>query len=315
MPRSLWLLVFTAVVLILQYVPPLDAILMILGASVWPIITVNLAFAGIVSEVASGTVPRLWLALPILYFGGNLVLASVSEYQFLHLMKEVEATNAGQSLPFAREDSLVIETRQPVVGPVPLALIETYDIPKVYEKDPSTKRPLYAWRIAADPLCKKLWKDQRDPKSNILTHGVVENGKLVSGMCAYRLTEAPSGRVLSLTVGKPTEHESFLLPYKKQVITIADNMGKSVELLYAEATPWFWLPMPVGGCFRGPGESKSRCFFEPLRIFTMPALGSVADTPALVAKALNLNRSPASRRRDEISSAGMLSDLRPSLSF
>ena len=315
MPRSLWLLVFTAVVLALQYVPPIDAILMILGASVWPIITVNLAFAGIVAEVSSKTVPRPWLVLPILYFGGNLVLASIGEYQFLQLMQEVEAANAHQSLTISREDSLIVDTSQLVLGSVPLALIETYDIPKVYEKDSSTKRPLYAWRIGAGSLCTKPWKDERDPKNDVLTLGFHEHGKLVSGMCAYRLTEVPSGRVLSLTVGKPTEHDSFLMPYKKQVIIIADNMGKSVELLYAEATPWFWLPMPVGGCFRGPGESKSRCFFEPLRVFTMPALGSVADTPALVAKALNLNRSPASRRRDEISSEGMRSDLRPSLSF
>ena len=49
MPKSMWLLAFTGVILVLQYIPPFDAILMILGASVWPIITVNLAFIGMVS--------------------------------------------------------------------------------------------------------------------------------------------------------------------------------------------------------------------------------------------------------------------------
>ncbi len=315
MPKSLWLLAFTGIVLILQYVPPFDAILMILGASVWPIITVNLAFVGMVSEAWSGVADRFWLIPPVLYFGGNLVLASVGEYQFLQLMKEVQAANENQSLSFSEEDSLVIDTRQPIAGPIPLTLIETFNISKVYERDASANKKLYVWRIGSGSVCDKPWKEPHDPKRSVLTLGFHENGKLVKGMCAYRLTETPSGRILNVTVSEPTEHESFIMPYKKQMVTIADNQGKSIRLLYAEATPWFWIPMPVGGCIRGPGESKSRCFFEPLRVFSMPALGSVPNSTALVAKALGLIWNPASRRREQISLDGTPTNLRPSLSF
>ncbi|NEI71217.1 hypothetical protein GR212_16690 [Rhizobium lusitanum] len=315
MTKSLWLFAFTWIVLVLQYVPIIGPILMILGASVWPILTINLAFASLAMEALTDRDYRVWLILPLLYFGGNFVLAGISEYKFLQLSREIQAKNANQAFAFSGSDALVVNTEAaPVLG-LPVSLVENFVVSKVYEKSESDDAPISAWKIGTDPLCSKLWADRSGNNLRIVPFGLLENGKLVAGMCMYRLVEKPAGRIVTLTVTEPIEHQSFLLPYKTQIITIADETGNAARLSYAEATPWTWIPMPIGGCFYGEGRHKPTCFFGPLRIFSMPALGAAKDATALVAKALDLEWKPASKRRREIGLQDMKSDMRPSVSF
>ena len=314
MTKPLWLFAFTWIVLVLQYVPVIGPILMFLGASVWPILTINVAFAWLAIEALADKEYRIWIILPLLYFGGNLVLAGASEYKFMQLSREIEAENANQSLAFSGSDSLVVDTRTSPAAGLPARLVQNFVVPKVYERSASADASINAWKIGADPLCAKLWTDRRnDP--GIIPFGLLENGKLVGGMCVYRFAEKPAGRIVTLTATDPIEHESFLLPYKTQVITITDNTGKKARLLYIEATPLTWIPMLVGGCFYGEGRHKPTCFFGPLRIFSMPALGSAKDATALVAKALNLEWKPASKRRGQVSLQEMNADMRPTVSF
>jgi len=315
MTKPLWLFAFTLIVLALQYVPIIGPILMFLGASVWPILTINAAFGGIVIEAFFDKEYRVWIILPLLYFGGNLILAGASEYKFLQLSREVQAENASQLLAFSGIDSLVIDTRSSPAAGLPAALVQNFVVPKVYEKPAYAGASINVWKVGADPLCGQLWTDKSRSNSHTTSYGLQENNKLVDGMCLYRFAEKPAGRIVTVTVTDPIEHESFLLPYKTQVITIADDTGRKARLLYTEATPLTWIPMLIGGCFYGEGRHKPTCFFGPLRIFSMPALGSAKDAAALVANALNLEWKPASKRRGEISLQDMNSDMRPSIAF
>ncbi|UVC06572.1 hypothetical protein IHQ71_14975 [Rhizobium sp. TH2] len=156
LPKSFWLFVFAAVVYALQNVPFLDAALMMLMAMFWRILTVNLAFIGIVIEAAAGKVNKAWIALPILYFGGNIVLATASHMEFSRLEREILAYNSGKSVTFALDDKLLIELTADT-NPVPHWLVSRYDIAAVYSRFGSKEdRPITATRVGAGELCKRL---------------------------------------------------------------------------------------------------------------------------------------------------------------
>lgn len=315
MTIPIWLFAVSWIVLALQYVPVIGPILMILGASVWPVITINLAFFGLAKAALFEKEYRAWIILPVLYFGGNIILAGVSEFRFLQLSHEIEAENAGQVFALSEVDALVVDTRTSTATGLPSALVRNFAVAKVYEQPNSTGADINAWKIGTDPLCSKLRTDRGGNAGHTISYELQENDKRVQGMCVYHFAENPTGRIATLTVTNPIEHESFFLPYKTQIITIADDTGKTARLRYAEATPLTWIPMLAGGCFYGEGRHAPTCFFGPLRIFSMPALGSAKDAATLVARALNLEWKPASRRRGEISLQDMNSDLRPSTSF
>ena len=304
MPRSLWFFAFTAVVYYLQYIPGIDVMLMILLASMWPIVTVNMGFAGIAIEAISGAVSRGWLCVPLAYFGGNLILAGASHYQFWQLERSIEAANATQSLPFPSEGTLVIDATRSAMGGIAEGLIGRFDIPLVYQISDSSQG-VFAWRMATGALCRA-----RDPGKGT-AFGYQEKRRLVAGMCTYRSKQTPPREAVKLIFSPPTTHESFLLPYEKHVLTITDGKHEPIELLYARARPLTWFPMPFGGCFRGPGDPKSACTFGPLRVFATP----IGDTAAMVATALKLTPSPASERRQKIEARASQAALRPALSF
>ncbi|EJZ17316.1 hypothetical protein [Rhizobium sp. Pop5] len=304
----MWFFVFTAVVYYLQHIPGIDAVLMILLASMWPIIAINLGFAGIAIEATSGTISRAWLCLPLLYFGGNLVLAGISHYQLWQLERRVEAANTVQSLPFPSGGALVVDSTQPGIGGLPEGLIGRYDIPVVYQISDAPKGA-FSWKITAGSLCQT-----RYPKNGAV-FGYLENHKLIHGMCTYRREEAPPRDAVKLAASAPIAHESFFLPYEEQRITITDGRDRSIELIYAQARPLTWFPMPFGGCFRGPGDAKSACIFEPLRVFVTPAIGPIGNTTDLVASTLNLTPSRASTRRQRIEAEAIPAVLRPALPF
>jgi len=307
MPQSLWLFVFTAVVYGLQNVPGPDGVLMVLLASMWPLVTVNAGFFLMAVEAVTGRVSMGWL-LPVgLYFGGNLVIAGLSHLQLSQFEQAVEQYNATRAIPFSPEtESLLIKT-QASFAPVPWSLLENYDIPVVLTQDLSTReKQITALRVGVDPLCKQLWRDQAAGKGNRRVFGYLDHSRkrspLVQNMCTYRQPQSPHGRMVTVTANPPVVDDRFLLVTNKQTITVTSTTGVTTNLLYADAIPIHWFPLLFGGCFRGPGDAESRCDFGPLRVFSVPAMGGTHSATDLLAKALGLKASIATERRDKIMS-------------
>lgn len=307
MPQSLWLFVFTAVVYGLQNVPGPDGVLMVLLASMWPLVTINAGFTFMAVEAVTGRVSMGWL-LPVgLYFGSNLVIAGLSHLHLSQFEKAVEQFNATRAIPFSPEtESLLIKT-QASFAPVPWSLLENYDIPVVFSQNLSTReKQTTALRVGVDPLCKQLWRDQAAGKGNRRVFGYLDHSRkrspLVQNMCTYRQPQSPHGKMVTVTANPPVVDDRFLLVTNKQTITLTSTTGVTTNLLYAHAIPIHWFPLPFGGCFRGPGDAKSRCEFGPLRVFSVPAMGGTHSATDLLAKALGLKASIATERRDKIMS-------------
>lgn len=305
MPKSLWLFVFTAGVYALQTVPGPDAILMVLLASMWPVLTINAGFLLLAAEALTGRISAVWLLPVVLYFGGNLVLSAASHVELWRLNSAVEAYNAARTLAFdPARDALVVDVRNGL-APVPYSLIAGYDIPVAFRHDDEDKRnPSVAVGMGVDPLCNRLWKAQSAQQGNSRVLGYLEpNGKrsaLVKGMCTYEQPRLPAGRTVTVVAGSRVDDDSFMLATGKQTITLSATTGEKIDLLYADARPLSWFPMPFGGCFRGPGDKEAHCTYGPLRVFSVPAIGSARSATELVANALDLMPAMASKRREKI---------------
>ncbi|MBW8298635.1 MAG: hypothetical protein K0M60_03440 [Hydrogenophaga sp.] len=299
MPRSSWFFVFTALVFGLQLVPFVGAVLMILAASMWPLLTVNLGFVGIALEALSGSVSRRWLILPVAYFGGNLALAAISHYQLWQLENRVEAVNAEVALPFDSSNALIVDADNSELAPVPRSLLRDFDIPVVYQNNADGRNTIFALRMAVDPMCRQLWRGTGKQRLENMPSGYHENGKLVKGMCVWRRVEAPGTPYkITVSVSSSTSHENFLLPYDEHTISIHRDNQTVKNLMFAQARPLNWIPLPFGGCF--PNTSGSNCVYGPFRIFPTLVTGGEENLTALVAKALGLHPSVASSRKQKI---------------
>jgi hypothetical protein len=308
----MWLFVFTGAVYLLQHVPFVDAVLMILAAMVWPVATVNLGFFGIVIEALAGKVSKFWLVLPICYFGGNIVIATVSHLEFARLEEQVRGFNLGKTTPFTSDDELLLEVGVSHTGPVAQTMAKNYDIPVVFAHDiRNPDRRTIAVRIGAGQLCSTLWNTSVRHASEVRVSNISEEQTItigskkkrndtVDGMCIYSRPETPSGRLARVQFSEPVEHGSFLLPFATQDITVTSASDETVKLMRAEARPLNWIPLPIFGCLRGPGDPERHCFADTLRIFPTTVLGEQGELTVLVARALGLHHAPASTRRAEI---------------
>lgn len=92
-PWSLWFFAATLAVYLLQRFPLTGVFLMVVGAAFWSIILVNLGVIGIGAEALTGRVSRLWLLVPLLYFGGYYWLYSRDQAALAGLRAEYERTN------------------------------------------------------------------------------------------------------------------------------------------------------------------------------------------------------------------------------
>lgn len=109
-PFSLALFLFTAVVFVLQWIPYIGVFLWIAGAMFWSVLTVNLAFLLIVVDCKISRLPKWLLIVPVIWFGGYLSAAVLSQQQAHALAEDALAHNADKKIAFRpNDDRLLIE--------------------------------------------------------------------------------------------------------------------------------------------------------------------------------------------------------------
>lgn len=133
-PWSLWFLIATAILYLLQRFPYTGIFLMIVAAPFWSVILVNLGAVGIGLEALTGRVSRLWLILPLAYFGGYYLLAARERAAFVQLRAEVAKFNAGKAMPFDEDrQDLVIEKVKGDFHPSAAGLVQRYALRRAFE--------------------------------------------------------------------------------------------------------------------------------------------------------------------------------------
>lgn len=267
LPWSLVWFVVTAVVYALQLFPVTGIVLMMLLAPLWSILTVNLGFVGIAIEAAVGRVSRVWLALPLIWFGGYAVAAHQSRLELERLDTSLRAINATRSLPFDVSSGAIVVAEDPNnLGDFPRRLVRDHLLPVAYMEPMSSRRdsslaPLTtrnrAWRMGTSDTCAKIRSDQRMRDASIHVTSPVARASAGHG-CQYSLPEDPSAPAWRVTA-KSEALKTFLVAGKITRITVSAPDGRRIELQTGHATALALFPMPVIGCWLNSGAPKWEC--------------------------------------------------------
>jgi hypothetical protein len=137
LPKSILLFLFTGILFLAQHLPIVGVFLMILGAPLWSVVTINLGFLLMAKETWDGALPRAAVVLPFLYFSIYAGITIAGHRQLFRLRQEIARNNQSVHVAFdPKQNDLVVEAK--VVGSpsslakVPENLVEAYDIPVVY---------------------------------------------------------------------------------------------------------------------------------------------------------------------------------------
>ena len=322
LPWSLSWFALTGVVFLLQLFPFTGIFLMLVAAPYWSILTVNAGFVSLAFEAGLGSISRVWLLVPAVWFGGYAIAAEMSTRAFDRLDAEVRAENALRSMPFdpSRAD-LVIAANADDLGGAAARLVANYRLPVVYTEHnrgrrtpranelPSLEAQFTAQRIAGADVCKRLRSGSRYRAARASGSAVREGANyrtaVDTGLCSYSMPEAPS-RAFVRVEAKGQRLASFMLSGKVVGITITAPDGEHIALRSGQVAPLMRWPMPVMGCALNSGAPSWQCSagFMKQRPKGLGGSGAWgAATIEVVARALGLEGSPAVDRRDELAGA------------
>ncbi len=307
-PKSILLFLFTGILFLVQHVPYLGVFLMILGAPLWSVVTINLGFLLMVKEAWDGTLPRATVVLPFLYVFIYAGLTIAGHRQLLRLRLEIARNNQTVHVAFdPKQNDLVVETKvakgsTSLLGNVPEDLVEAYDIPVVYGDNGNPRIASHlSYRVVAKKTCDAIGSG--DP--NVVSLAFQENGAFNVNLCLLRQPEDPTKPVLTVAPTETVETQDWVLPTKVSTITLTNASSQSFTLKGGTAAPFTWFPAPVIGCALDSAAPAWRCFAEferdayaPLAGRNSLDLGHNTNTAAIAA-ALGLVATPASGRISE----------------
>jgi hypothetical protein len=309
-PKSILLFLFTGFVFLVQHVPYLGIFLMVLGAPLWSVVTINLGFVLMAKEAWDRTLPRAVVVLPFLYFSIYSGITIAGHRQLSRLRQEIAQHNQSVHVAFdAKQNDLVVDAKvvgsTSPLGNVPGNLLGAYDIPVVYGENGNPRIASHmSYRVVTKKVCDAIGRI--DP--NVATLAFQANGVFDLNLCLLRQPEDPTKPVLTVTTEETVESQDWVLPTKLLAITLTNASNQSFTLMGGTAAPFTWLPAPMIGCVLDSAAPAWRCFAEFERDAYAPLAGKNGRdldhnaNSAAIAAALGLVAKPASSRINEIAS-------------
>jgi hypothetical protein len=290
-PRSLWFFVATAIVFLLQLFPYTGIFLMFAMAALWSVVLVNLGFIGVGLEALTGRVSRLWLVLPLLYFGGYYLVRASEQATLARMGAELTRENAGKAIPFdpSRRD-LVIEKGKGDFHPAAFELVRRYGLTRAFEGP-------RVYLLGDSEACALVRSDNVYGSAGVYSSGFFgEAGgrKMVKGHCSIYAPAQPDRPVVRVRSDQTFEKRAFLRVQSNRFRIRDEASGQEVEVRAASAAPLKPFPMPGAGCALNSGAASWDCFAGFMRGRSVPL---VTDGRAdggftgIVAAALGLERS------------------------
>jgi len=303
LPKSVLLFLFTGIVFLVQHVPYIGIFLMILGAPLWSVVTINLGFLLMVKEVWDRSLPRAVVILPLLYFSVYAGVTIAGHRQLSRLRLDITRNNQVVHVAFdPKQNDLVVEDKvdsSSLLGGVPENLLASYDIPVVYRTNGNLRIASHvSYRIVTKKVCDAIGRG--DP--NVVTLAFQENGAFNVNLCLLRQPEDPTKPVVTVAAGETVETQDWVLPTEVSSIAVTDARNQIFTLKGGTAAPFTWLPAPVIGCALISSIPEWRCFAEFQRDAHTPLAGQnsrdIDHNPntTAVAAALGLVSMPASSR-------------------
>ncbi|MEO7366084.1 MAG: hypothetical protein ABIW03_07175, partial [Sphingomicrobium sp.] len=289
-PWSLWFFAATIVVYLLQRFPITGIFLMIVGAAFWSVILINLGIVGIGLEALVGRVSRLWLIVPLAYFGGYYLLFAKDQATLAALRAAYARDNAGQSLPFdpARQD-LLLEKGEGDSHPGAFEFVQHFGLKRVFE---SSGRVHFMGNSAACALLrsKDIYRSAGVYSFGFFGEGKVGKRRMVGAYCSIYAPGEPDKPVLRV-ISNEVKSKSGM-GVRTQTLRLRDEAsGRAIEVKTGTASPLKRFPMLAMGCGLNSGAPSWDCFIGFLRDGFTPLTPDNPSGNAIVAKALGLQRS------------------------
>lgn len=293
-PWSTWFFVITLAVYLLQRFPVTGVFLMIVAAALWSVVLINLGMVGITFEAVIGKVSPLWLAIPLLYFGGYYAVYANDRAMLAKASEDMAQFNGGKSLKFdpARQD-LLIDLRTDGLGAEPRDFVDRFAIPQAFGSDGRV------WMIATKEVCTLVNDDRGFLSAGIQAHMITRRGKarysnVSTGYCMVMMPGKPDKPVVQLAQSKEDTRRG-LLPVSITSFVARDvGSGASATVRTGVAAPLKRFPMWMMGCALDSGTPAWRCFHGFMRDSNTQLLADMprfsTGTP-IVAKMLGLRAS------------------------
>ena len=253
---ALWALLGAIVLGLLQLSPFPGAILMMFGAGLITAILVHVFLISLFIEAAIGRAPRVLMVVPLAAYGAYYVVYFQEGREIAERAAQLREINPGKLLDFDPE-------RDALVGTDLTNLVQTHEIPVVYEPQPSVKpEGYYSYRLVRSDQCRALG---RDSQNRIVTMGVF--GKHRLPICVLRFPDKPEGRIV--TVSKVNDAEVWKRnPGLTEQITDLLVDGKVIGS-YRGAAAWRLPAFPIGfvGCALNSAAPAWQCAATFMRDF------------------------------------------------
>ncbi|WP_310466928.1 hypothetical protein [Sphingomonas sp.] len=271
-PWSLWFFAITLIVYLLQRFPLTGVFLMIVGAAFWSVILVNLGVLGIGYEALVGKVSRLWLAVPVLYFGVYYLAYARNQAALAALRVEYAQFNAGKSLPFdpATQDLVIGEAGGG-------SLLQPNDFVPYYGLGRAFSTNGRMALLGDKEACALLRGNDVYRSAGIYSTGLKSAGHKgprwgPSDFCLITAPGEPDRPVVRVS-GKSEQSTQNNLPVTTQTFRLRDEIsGREVVVRSAFAAPLKRFPLPVMGCALNSGAPAWQCFHGFMRDSVTPVV-------------------------------------------
>jgi hypothetical protein len=291
-PKALiWFWLTFGIILLQSMVVP-GIFLMLLGASFWSVVTINLGFAQLIAEPAMRKISPAWSLAGLAWFVGYAAVSIHGHAALDRLAVETATENSRQSLPFdPRTQSLVVVHSKIYGAPSAERFLMTYPLSVVYEEHEDAR--FTALRFGSPELCDTITANAPS-KAAVTQH--IKMTIRGAPFCAYTTIEAPDLPVVRLRF----EQEELRIVGAEGHIdrTILTSGGDKRQVASVKAAPYRYLPLPVVGCYLGDGHWE--CSHEFLKENQLAS----PDDVALVGESLGLHPSSPASRSEQIYALG-----------
>lgn len=289
-PWSLWFFAATLILYLLQRFPVTGVFLMIFGAAFWSILLVNLGVIGIGFEAVTGKVSRLWLIVPLLYFGVYYLLYSRDQAALAALRTEYAQFNQGKSLPFDPKAQDLVLGQEGGSSLSANSFVPDYGLARAFD---GNGRMALLGNAEACALLRDhdVYRSAGVYSTGLRRHRSTGRPRAASGFCLITAPGQPDRPVVRVT-GKSSTSTHGRLPVTSQTFRIRDESnGSEVVVKSAFAGPLKRFPMPVMGCALNSGGASWDCFAGFMRDSVTPIAPvgqKYGGGTVLVAEALGL---------------------------
>ncbi len=281
---------------LLQTIPVVGLFLMFLWVSPWTAILVNFGMIGTAVEAWTGRVSRLWLVLPIAFYGGYWTAVAREQVLLWRLGTTYDAENAAVSFAFDPSRAVLVDGGT--------WLVRTHGLPVAYATRSSHSVGFVAQRLVERPLCGRILNSHAARAASVFVDVLSDPDDPLAAerpprFCIVSMPETPPLPMVRVTQSDRHADEGGL-SLIRVTTTITGAGGDAVHLRTAYATPLAWVPMPMAGCGLNDMSSRWECTATFVRRDPTPitsGTGRYGSPREILARTLGLRPVPPAERR------------------